>query len=198
MKTLKLLLVIVGTIFSITACDDNQNPINEDNLTEINSKVSGSIELPYKAKMHTFPAEDSQSELCSANSPTDFWVQEHQIGSAHATYLGQHTIDLKFCFHVVLNEQGQPDFSGGFGEFTGAQSTIVANNSDQLFTQGNGSKVLPIQDDNYVFEFTQIIDIIGGTGRFENASGQIINYGLVRKDGTGTDHTQEGTIILSR
>jgi hypothetical protein len=146
--------------------------------------------------MFTRPAQETPSETCTFNSPTDFWRPEHQVGTGNATHIGNFTTDLKFCFHIVLNDQGMPDFSGGFGEFTGADGIIVANNGDHLYTQSRGSQVMPIQDEHYVLEFFNVVDITGGTGRFKNASGQFVNHGLIRSDGTGTDHVQEGTIII--
>ncbi|WP_242131224.1 hypothetical protein [Aestuariivivens marinum] len=199
MKTLRLLLVISGVLFLITACELNEDPIIEDNFIESNfqSKTAKQKELPYKAKMFTRPAEGTPTGDCpSANSPTNFWRPEHQVGNGNATHLGNFTTDLKFCFHIVLNEQGMPDFANGMGEFTGGASAIEANNGDLLYTKGRGSQVMPIQDDIYILEFFHVVDITGGTGRFENASGQFVNHGMVRADGTGTDHTQEGIIIL--
>lgn len=190
---------IVTCFFSAcnTELDEAQNNASIESDLILNAIGSEYLEIPYKAKFHTSPAEDSGDGFCSFDSPQDFWRKEHQVGGGNATHIGNYTIDLRFCFHFVLNDQGLPDPEGGFGEFTGGTSTITANNGDKLFTQGRGSKAMPIQDDTYVAEFEHIIDITGGTGRFENASGTIVNYGRIRLDGTGTDHVQEGTIILN-
>lgn len=126
---------------------------------------------------------------------------EHQIGGGQGTHLGNFTVDLKFCFHIVLNEQGFPDLEGGFGEYGPREGVeipmIKASNGDLLYAEiHEDSKLVPIQNDNYSFEFYDVWHIIGGTGRFKNASGEFIGHGLVRIDGTGTDHDWEGTIIL--
>ncbi|WP_053992790.1 hypothetical protein [Mangrovimonas sp. TPBH4] len=126
------------------------------------------------------------------------WGQDHQLGYGNATHLGNFTVDLEFCFHVVLDSEGQPDFDAGFGEFSGADNILEANSGDFLFTTSSGSQLIPIQDENYVFEFENHLTVTGGTGKFENASGEIINYGMVRNDGSGTDHHQEGTLILAK
>lgn len=201
MKTLKFLFLMGGIFCMLTACETllEEAPGNESLSPDLVLKAQTSkvVEIPYKAKMVTSQAEDAFAEMCSFTSPSDFWGQEHQVGGGNATHIGNFTIDLKFCFHVVLNEEGLPDFEGGFGEFTESEGIIKANNGDLLYTMADGGVLLPLQDDKYRFKFENVIYITGGTGRFENASGEIINYGKVRSDGTGTDHIQEGTIILN-
>ncbi|WP_186755818.1 hypothetical protein [Echinicola salinicaeni] len=202
MRTLIFLFLLGCFSCCLTACvtDLNEGPINDPKGSDLVLQVKGSnyLEIPFKAKFQTRAAEDSGDGLCSFVSPQDFWRKEHQVGSGNATHIGNFTTDLRFCFHIVLNDEGLPDFEGGFGEFTGSVNIITANNGDQLFTKGNGSSIMPIQDEKYVLEFKHNIDVIGGTGRFENASGGFINYGKVRSDGSGTDHVHEGIIILKR
>ena len=158
MKTLKLLLITCCLICATTACEENHDLITEDSINALSSQAKSSkqLKLPYKAKMFTTAAEDAPSGTCTFNSPTDFWRPEHQIGKGNATYIGNFTTNLEFCFHIVLNDQGQPDFRAGFGEFTGASNIIEANNGDKLFTSGSGGKLMPIQDETYIFEFVNI------------------------------------------
>lgn len=199
MRPLRLLFIVSSMAFIWTACEQEHLIAPEDSFTELNLEngPSNPVEIPFKAKYHTSQADDAFTELCSFNSPTDFWGQDHQVGSGNATHLGNFTIDLEFCFHVVLDNEGQPDFAGGFGEFTGDENaSFEANNGDLLFTSSSGGSLIPIQDEMYIYEFENVVNVTGGTGRFENATGEIVHYGLVRKDGSGTDHIQEGTIIV--
>lgn len=117
MKTLKLLLITCCLIFTVTACEENQDLITEDNLSELNmqAKSSKQVEVPFKAKLFTGQAEDALTEMCSFNSPTDFWGLEHQVGGDQGTHMGNFTVDLMFCIHIVLDDQGFPDLGGGFG-----------------------------------------------------------------------------------
>ncbi|MDN3668076.1 hypothetical protein QWY93_01840 [Echinicola jeungdonensis] len=203
MKTLKFLFLIGGITCMLTACEmfleeAPRNGNQESDLVLQARSLTKQLMVPYKAKMETSQADDALSEICSFISPTDFWGQEHQVGGGNATHIGNFTIDLKFCFHVVINEEGLPDIEGGFGEFTGGDGIIEANNGDLLYTSADGGVLVPIQHDKYNFEFVTIFHVTGGTGRFENASGEITNYGFVKADGSGTDHIQEGTIILNK
>ncbi|TNJ45272.1 hypothetical protein KFZ70_06845 [Tamlana fucoidanivorans] len=201
MKTLKLLFVLGSLTYSLMTCQDNQDLITEDHLTEMNSKTSKHVEVPFKSKLHTAQAEDALTVICSATSPTDFWGLEHQVGDGSATHVGEFTIDLKFCFHVVLNQNGMPDFEGGFGEYSGDNEPIPLQsaNGDLLYISATSDgKLIPIQHEHYIFEFFDKWVITGGTGRFENAYGEFTWHGLVRNDDTGTDHTWEGTIIFNK
>ncbi|MFL1011020.1 hypothetical protein [Flavisericum labens] len=199
MKNLKLLFVFGSLICLLAACEKPQDIITEDNLTELNisAKKSNQMELPFKAKLFTGQAEDALTEICSFTSPTDFWGLEHQVGGGNATHLGNFTTDMTFCFHVVLDNQGVPDFLGGFGVYEDVEGYMEAANGDRVFFTGPGSSLVPIQDEEYMFAFEDICYINGGTGRYENASGEFNINSLVRIDGTGTDHNWEGTITLN-
>lgn len=207
MKTLKCLFIIGSLMYICIACEQSRNTKIEDNLHELplHAKTSSVVEIPFKGKLFTGQAEDALTEICSFTSPSDFWGLEHQVGGGSATHLGKFTVDLKFCFHVVLNDQGLPDLDGGFGEYgceycpEGVVPIIVASNADQLFAEvREQSRLIPIQNGKYNFEFDDVWYITGGTGRFENASGEFIWHGMVRSDGTGTDHKWNGTIILPK
>ncbi|WP_186755819.1 hypothetical protein [Echinicola salinicaeni] len=202
MKTL-VLLFLLGTLLCVftaceTALDESLDNGNQESELYLQSRSSTKeLAVPFKARMQTSQADDALSELCSFTSPADFWGLEHQVGGGNATHMGNYTIDLKFCFHVVLNEEGLPDSESGFGEFGGGDAVIEANNGDLLYSYFDEGVLVPVQDENYDYEFVTIFHITGGTGRFENASGEITNYGYVKADGSGTDHIQKGTIILN-
>ena len=205
MKTLRLLFIIGGLTCMLSACEDEHYLLSENNVTELNlqAKTAKDVELPFKAKLFTGQAEDALTEICSFTSQTDFWALEHQVGGGNATHLGNFNVDLHFCFHIVLDDQGLPNIEGGFGEYNGAEGVeepiIEAANGDRLFVEfREAGRLVPIQNENYNFEFDDVWYITGGTGRFENASGQFVGHGMVRKDGTGTDHDWEGTINLNK
>lgn len=206
MKSFKLIFVLGSMTFMLTACEAPQdlNFNNEATSADLKAQTKSSkqVEVPFKAKLFTGQAEDALTEICSVSSPTDFWALEHQVGGGEGTHIGRFNVDFKFCFHIVLNDQGLPDLENGFGEYNGGdglgQAPIIeAVNGDRLYAEvREASRLVPIQNENYNFKFDDTWYITGGTGRFENASGEFIGYGLVRSDGTGTDHVWEGTIIL--
>lgn len=184
----------------LTACEAPQdlNYMKEESQASfsLDGKTSKTVAVPFKAKLFTGQAEDALSVICSVNSPTDFWALEHQVGGGQATQLGNFTTDLEFCFHIVLDDQGNPDTEGGFGEYGTTGGYMEAANGDRLFVSTPGSILIPIQDDFYSFRFEDKATINGGTGRYENAYGEFDINSRVRSDGTGTDHIWEGTISL--
>ncbi|MBJ6368010.1 hypothetical protein [Snuella sedimenti] len=199
MKTLRLLFVISGVFFLITACEENLEPIIEDSLTDLGlqAKTAKLVKKPLKAMLSTGQADDALTQLCSFTSETDFWGLEHQIGGGNSTLLGDFTTDITMCFHIVLNEQG-PDLQNGFGEFNEVEGSMIAANGDKIYFVTPGSKLEFIQDDIYNFKFIDYCTIVGGAGRFENATGEFVSKGMVRIDGTGIDHHWEGTVILNK
>ena len=201
MKTLKLLFIVGSLTGMLTACQESQDLITEDNLTELNQQAKSSklVEVPFKAKLFTSQAEDALTEMCSFNSPTDFWGLEHQVGGGQGTHVGNFTVDLMFCIHIVLDDQGFPNLEGGFGEFTGGEvSSLVAANGDELFFIHPGGDFSLSPNEGYTFLFEDICIIAGGTGHFENASGEFVWLGQTKVDGSGSDHTLDGTIILNK
>jgi hypothetical protein len=78
-------------------------------------------------------------------------------GSGEATYVGTFTMTAEFCLDPT-----SPTYSG-----TGS---VVAANGDQIYTEYTGYSTSPT-------EYTQSEIIVGGTGRFENVSGNIVVHG---------------------
>lgn len=195
MKLSKLLFVIVPMTFALISCENaiDEPVINDSHSVKLKSKAHR--EIPFSAKFVTKAGPDAFKEMCSSNSQTDFWGLDQQIGGGNATHLGKFTTDMTFCFHVVLGEAG-PDFENGFGEVIDGQGYFEAANGDRLFLSLPTGKVNPSQVPGYIFEFDDTYYFNGGTGRFKGASGQYSGHGLVREDGTGTDHLWEGTLIL--
>lgn len=201
MKPFKLLFVTGSLVLMFTACEAPQDLNFKNDATsadlKVQAKSSKQVEVPFKAKLFTGQAEDALTEICSFNSPTDFWGLEHQVGGGEGTHMGNFTVDLKFCIHIVFDDQGFPDLENGFGEFTGGEeSALVAANGDQLFFIHPGGDFSLSPNEGYTFLFEDICTITGGTGRFEKASGEFVWLGQTKNDGTGSDHILEGTIML--
>ena len=92
-------------------------------------------------------------------------------GDGTATHLGNYTVTLSFCARAG-------------GVLTDGRGTFVAANGDQLnFVFDGRSVVIPPTS----VQFTSFATFTGGTGRFENATGDAISTGIVdRSTGLGT------------
>ena len=183
MKNLKFSFIVLMAIVPLSFACDDEGPT--------------SVEIPFEAEFYTEAGENSFAETCQPPvSETDFWGREHQVGSGTATELGNFTTDLTFCIHAIFDENGAPDFAGGFGKYTDGEGYMEAENGDRIFVSIPEGQVKPTEKPGYSFEFQDIIYINGGTGRFEGASGELLSDSYV--GATSTDHIWTGTLILPK
>ena len=182
MKKLHVIsLVILLLVFTFTMCC---------------KKDDHPIKIKFEADFLSEGAEDAFKEMCEPPaSETDFWGKDHQVGAGTAKDLGSLIFDSYFCFHVVLNENG-PDFDNGFGEYEsrGLEGYFEFKNGDRLYLDTPSGKVLPAQEPGYRFEFHDIVNVVGGTGRFAGAWGKLDSNGLVGE--SGTEHHWTGKIYV--
>jgi hypothetical protein len=108
-------------------------------------------------------------------------LQQEIVGIGQATHLGQST----FSVVSTVDMTTPPPFSqGGTGAF-------VAANGDELYVSFTGTATPDGQGNNaLIILFT----VTGGSGRFENASGNLTCYTVVQPGVPGGEITVEGTI----
>lgn len=73
---------------------------------------------------------------------------------------------------------------------------MVTANGDELFFIHPGGDFSLSPNEGYTFLFEDVCTITGGTGRFENATGEFVWLGQTKVDGSGSDHILDGTIVL--
>ena len=172
MKTQILVLV---SLFMLSYGCSESNPIEENNAT---------ITLQEKALLTPLTIDFSKNAFKSSNAKAvtrtikfqrssgyfDFvypstecsqYVQVLIVGTGNATFLGNFDVINKYCFDGV--EPVGPIY--GF---------LTAANGDEIFTQMIGATEVPAPEISN-FEYL----ILGGTGRFEDASGYIHMYGTI-------------------
>jgi len=103
-------------------------------------------------------------------------------GSGEATQLGRYTVSYEV----------QVDLPTGTG--TGLSAHFVAANGDSLFAEGSG-QATPT-DDPTVFSIVETYTITGGSGRFENAGGNITVNRVVNLVTGETSGDVDGSIFL--
>jgi len=108
-----------------------------------------------------------------------------QQGSGSASLVGNFTTQLTFCVNPA-------NF-----EYENVQGSFVAGNGDELFITGGG-QVVPTNKEGYDLEFKDPFTIIGGTGQFENATGNGLTESYVNMTTGRTDHIWTGTITTIR
>ena len=105
-------------------------------------------------------------------------------GSGNATLLGRYTVS----YEAVVNIQ--PDGTG----LASLTAHLVAANGDSLFAEGTG--VGTSTDTPNINQIVEVYTIVGGTGRFEGATGTFTVNRLVNLVTGATSGTLNGTIVL--
>lgn len=134
---------------------------------------------PISGEFYNFPDPDQDPATLLACSPTEFGVA-----------LNRNIIGGKMT-HLGKLRQGNSDGSGTFGNpiscsvneaFTEISSVYevnyVAANGDEVFTVEDVTIIFNLDDPTFstgIFEGT--VEIVGGTGRFEGASGNMVFVG---------------------
>lgn len=108
-----------------------------------------------------------------------------QEGSGMEATLGNFTTTMSFCVNPATLEYGN------------TEASLVTENGDELFLEGGG-QVVPTTREGYDLEFKDPFTIIGGTGRFEGASGSGTTDSYVNMTTNRTDHVWKGTITLKK
>ncbi len=168
MKTRIILLFLMAVIFLVAGCNKSDDPINDNNVV-LKSAQSHLVTLPFKADfVNTFLAETGPNPICGDWDPENgqFWMMIYGEGGGTATHLGKFTHHFEFCCDV-----GSGIYPGPSGYY---EAYFVAANGDSLFLLGQGQVKdgrLDHHPEDVTSYFTDPWEILGGTGRFEGASG---------------------------
>jgi len=199
MKTSKnYLLFLFAFLGVLLSCDKS----DEETITQEAALRGGqhanpgeTRSVPFKAKFYTKRNYDVVLGTCDE---APFLEYNYQVGEGTATHLGKFTTEIYFC-------------GNGF-EYKNGVGVFVSANGDELHylipSPGEIGHImpLPIPDPLYEFYFQDPFTIVGGTGRFEGASGSgyTESYVDLFVDGDPTqfipehqtDHVFTGTLIL--
>lgn len=185
MKTKILpLTVLILLLFACQSDDlyDTTNTLLEENFTK-----SVLVDVPFKADFSVWDESDYTDDRCGG-SPNFFLTMN---GSGNITHLGITDVTFTFCFDAST------------GVYTDTNATFVAANGDELYAEVPIGYIIPNEEDNsdyYQTKFNDPMYFVGGTGRFEDASGEAMTHAYVH-DGTDewrTDFFSEGTLIMKR
>ena len=196
MKTLSKLLLVVFSLLFVFSCSKSQDDIlspdlKSGNLGADESHESKTVTVPFKADFTVWHAAPTGSgEVCDMPNAL---FRETMAGSGEITHLGKITTWMTFC---VLG-----DLSYTFTEL----GYFVAANGDSLFIDIPHGQIIPGGSDleGYSAYFNDTMYFVGGTGRFDGASGYALTnaYPVFDDDQTPedeffTDFFSEGTLTL--
>ena len=199
MKNMSLnALIVLLLCLGASSCSKDSltgSPGDEASLKEaVMTRNDGTREIPFKAKFYTRRVPEKIGEVV-CNDPT-LPGPNYQYGEGTGTHLGKLTSTFTFC---------------GDGGFYSGQGYFVAADGDSLFIEIAGQVFVEIPWDpatHYDAYFQDPFSFVGGTGRFEGASGGGMTDSLVDLwdedtpfpgpiiENHRTDHVWTGTLIL--
>ncbi|TNJ42980.1 hypothetical protein KFZ70_15870 [Tamlana fucoidanivorans] len=204
MKTLKLIGITIIGLILMCACEKNNDELllEEDMTLNENftlkgdlGKVDNEVNVPFKATFTVWRALPPGTGECEEGSSRETMRMK---GNGEMAHLGQLSeIFMTFCV--------RSDASYSFVE----SGKFVAANGDELhFTINEGQIVLNTGGNpDYLLYFNDDVIFIGGTGRFEGASGSaktnaFVHIGTTGDDGDDPFYTDffmnEGTLTLQK
>jgi len=162
MKTLIKMFVIFLSFCLLTNCENPQLFQEETNDADLKSAKSHEVTVPFKADFvgNYMPTTGVDLDMCGAYP----MIRVFNEGGGTATHLGKFTHYFDFC---VNDETGEYPYDH-------IEAYFVAANGDTLFVKVSGRVIggrLPHHPDDVNSYFTDPWEILGGTGRFEGASG---------------------------
>ncbi len=167
---LLLAVLILGTI--VHGCKDEEGPAPGPEFETKDFKATFTTNTVFLGP---------DSVLCLP--PQNFLnIQE---GTGSEAIIGEFTFHVSFCVNPANFEYAIIDGS------------FIDQNGDLLFIDGHG-QVVPSMEPGYEFEFRDPFEFVGGTGRFEGATGSGMTKSFNNSTLNITDHTWEGTITLKK
>ena len=161
-------LALVALIATAAACED-AGPLEVATVPESDAIAA------FGAGHGLRPLTERSSGILGPVGPCAAGVAYAAQGSGNATHIGRFDIDLTWCLDPAT------------GAITSGGATVVAANGDRMTFDVDGQAASPGELDMHFV-------IVGGTGRFADASGYVDVVALVGATGSWTS---EGTGWMS-
>lgn len=158
MKKIMNIAAIATLLLALAACQKDSSSVSNSSQDETTLKK--------KAVTRPFKTHDTGTIGIVYGPENECYPNFSQIqftGTGTGTHVGNHTGE----WYVCMNQQG-----GLEGAFYG---TMTAANGDQIYFSQPDPTVFTIDAEGNV---TGNFDIVGGTGRFEGATGHFDTYGV--------------------
>jgi len=172
-------------------CQNNNEELFDTNtnqaLLERASDKEVFVTVPFKTDLSVWDVSDYTDTRCG-EYPVFYLTME---GNGNITHMGKITTVFTFCV----------DTSTGY--YYDTDVSFVAANGDELYAQIPTGQILPNEGENsdyYQTFFNDLMIFNGGTGRFQDASGEAYTNAYVHdgEDEWRTDFFSEGFLILKK
>ena len=186
LKTLSIALISSTLIF---ACSLDQNEVLDEMINEEpqlkSSSNSKMVTVPFKADFSVWDNSDYTDPSCG-----DGWFNLTMVGEGNISHLGKMSTIMNFCLNPAN------------GYYEDVDGVFEAANGDELYFEVQEGWVVPIDGGEFLYyqsQFDDPINFLGGTGRFEGASGNATTNAYVHSIPANewrTDFFSEGTLTF--
>ncbi len=162
MKTVKQLLLMIACISMLMACTKSDIFLDDDSLTTTLKKGKDKpvlVSVPLKADFSVWNHTDPDDRSCGPKPIFSVTM----IGEGVITHLGKINTTMTFCNNMAT------------GEYWDTDVVFIAANGDELYASIPEGQIYPNSEydvNYYSARFNDDMFFTGGTGRFEDATGE--------------------------
>lgn len=186
MKSLKNILLFTPLLALLISCGRSVNSSGGDSLKNGTAKM---IIMPFDVTAtgnYTYIGPDTMAvKKCVA--PLNIW-RAIVDGKGTGTPVGNFTVHFDFCGDSLSN-------------YGNTQAYLALSDGDTLFVTGAGRVLDGRLDDHPAYVVSYWRDpfvILGGTGKYEGASGQIMSDDYNSSEDSFSHHHWKGTITMKK
>ncbi|UJH67865.1 hypothetical protein [Allomuricauda sp. SCSIO 65647] len=177
MKTFSIYLIVVSIIIPLCSCED------DDNATR---------PIPFRLEFFSLGGPIEGDTSCG--EPPIIMVGQQGEG-VDDPLLGNYIFISQFCNNVVTGEYGDHSFFAEEGR-SSSFAYFQTENGDRLNIGPIKGQIIPSTKEGYDLMFQDSFEIVGGSGRFEGATGSGMTDSFIKLQTGRTDHVWTGTIVL--
>ncbi|MDF1570914.1 MAG: hypothetical protein RQ743_12555 [Bacteroidales bacterium] len=180
--------------FSLVAGCDKTDEFIPDEDFQLKSVQLHEVTVPFEVNLlGQITNVDLEATECTDEG---YYCRVIVESTGTATHMGKVSLTFNFCTYGP----DDPDVPGEDNKYAGSSAVLVAANGDELFLYLEGGTVIVGRTDDhpdYVVDYWRDpIEILGGTGRFEGASGTLQMDDFTTNIDTYTHHQWTGEITL--
>jgi hypothetical protein len=194
MKTLTKLLLFAAFTSLVFSCSKSDSILNDLSDTGLKSAQPKTVTVPFKADVQT---NNTFVVIGMATDPIEPILDFTFTGTGIASHMGEIMFSAEFLVKPVLSDVFYQKTPTG-------KEVLTAANGDELWVS-MGSRignVVPVDENDpagYYEKLNTEVDVTGGTGRFEGASGTLRVKGyLVAPLARASWLIYEGDLVLVR
>jgi len=192
MKALLKILFLMAVISLVAGCNKTDEFVIDDSV-ELKSAQPQKVTVPFEANLlGEIASIDWEAQECIEEG---YFVRVIVETTGNATHMGNVSLTFNFCSGGAPD----PNIEGSKYTYAGSTADLIAANGDVLYLSFDDGIVMNGRTDEHpddVYEYWRTpVSVLGGTGRFEGATGDLSSDDYVTTDDQ-THHRFYGKITL--